>query len=223
MKPPTLVPRFRDYLRILGRYWIVIVCTTVLSAGAGWLAHKTTDPQYQASTKIFVETVGGAEVFDAYHGNRTATERALSIRQLARNPQVAKRTIDQLGLDQTPSELIGRITPVVRSALIEIYVTGESPELARDTANSVTYNLLALTDELADLDKGSDTDVVLVDAASGVGDTRGPLKKYLLLGAALGLGLSLVLVIALGRVRDSVLDEEHLAHLIGEKLAERHT
>jgi capsular polysaccharide biosynthesis protein len=222
MKPPTPVPRVRDYLRILARYWIVIVCATALSVGAGWLAHRTTDPLYQATSRVFVVAPGSAEVFDAYYGHLAAAGRAVSIQQLAKNPQVAKRTIDLLGLHQTPAQLIKRIKPAVHDTVVEIHVTGDSPELARDTANSVTVNLVALAQEMAALDK-SGTDVVPVDFATGASYGRPALKVYLQLGGLLGLALSVLLVIALGRWRDSVLTEEQVARIVDETAAGRTT
>jgi len=106
MKPPTPVPRIRDYLRIVARYWLIVVGATTLSVGAGWLANQTTDPIYQATSRLVVVAPASAEVFDAYYGHLAAAGRAVSVQQLAKNPQVAKRTIDQLGLHQTPAELI---------------------------------------------------------------------------------------------------------------------
>jgi capsular polysaccharide biosynthesis protein len=220
MKAPSPVPRIRDYLRIVAKYWLVIVITTVLSVAAGWLAHRTTDPTYQATTRLAVVAPASAEVFDAYYGHLAAAGRANSIGQLAKNPQVAKRTIDQLGLHETPAELIQRITPVVKDAVVEITVTGDSPELARDTADSVLFNLVAVTDELADLEK-SGTDVMVVDGASGVADHRAPLERYLELGGLLGFGLSVVMVIALGRARGAVLSEGQVAHVVDEAAAGR--
>jgi len=54
-----------------------------------------------------------------------------------------------------------------------------------------------------------------------VADHRAPLIRYLQLGGFLGFGLSVVLVIALGRVRGAVLSEEQVAHIVGETLPER--
>ena len=220
MRAPTPVPRIRDYLRIVARYWLIIVGATALSVGAGWLAHRTTDPVYQATSRLIVVAPASAEVFDAYYGHLAAAGRAVSIQQLAKNPQVAKRTIDQLRLHQTPDELINRIRPVVRDTVVEITVTGDTPELARDTVSSVTYNLKSLTDEMAALDK-SGTDVLVVDTASGVADHRAPLTLYLELGGLLGFGLSVLLVIGLGRARGAVLTEEQVAHIVGETAAGR--
>jgi capsular polysaccharide biosynthesis protein len=222
MKPPTPVPRVRDYLRILARYWIVIGCATVLSVGAGWLAHRTTAPVYQATTRVFVVAPGSSEVFDAYNGHLAAAGHAVSIQQLAKNPQVAKRTIDLLGLHQTPAQLIKRIKPAVQDTVVEINVTGDTPELARDTANSVTFNLVSLAQEMAALDK-SGTDVVPVDFATGASDNRKSLKVYLELGGVLGLALSVLLVTALGRARDSVLTEEQVARIVDEAAAGKTT
>jgi capsular polysaccharide biosynthesis protein len=216
MKAPSPVPRVRDYLRILARYWVIIVCVTALSVGAGWVAHRTTKPVYVATSRIFVVAPGSAELYDTYNGHLAAAGHATTIQQLAQNPQVVKRTIDQLGLQQTPAQLIKRIKPVVHDTLVEINVTGDTPELARDTAISVTYNLIALSKEMTDLDK-SGTDIVLVDSPSDAYDSRAPLKLYLQLGGALGLALSLLLVIALGRWRDSVLTTEQVARIVDER------
>lgn len=220
MKAPSPVPRARDYLRIVARYWLIIVAATLLSVVAGWFAHRSTDPIYVATTRVMVVAPGSAEVFDAYYGHLAASGRAASIAQLATNPQVAKRTIDQLNLDQTPADVVKRIKPLVRDTVVEITVTGDTLELARDTANSVLFNLMAVTDEMADLDK-SGTDVVVVDTASGAVDGRAPLLSYLQLGGGIGFGLSVVLVIAYGRTRGAVLSEEQVAHIVDESAAER--
>ena len=223
MKPPKQVPRAADYLQMLRDSWIVIVCATVLSVGAGWLARQTSEPVYQATTRVMVVTPGGAVVSDVWFGNMAAMARAFSIQQLTQNPQVAKRTIDQLGLHKTPAELTKNITAVLHSTVLEIYVKGDKgddAELTRNIANSVTFNLLRLSREMADLDK-SDSDLVLIDAASGVSDRRSPLTRYLLLGGLIGLGLSVVAVITLGLRRDKVLGERHIAHIIDETVAGR--
>jgi Mrp family chromosome partitioning ATPase len=109
---------------------------------------------------------------------------------------------------------------VVRDAVVEITVTGDSPELARDTANSVLFNMVAVTDEVGDLEK-SGTDLVVVDAASGAGDGRAPLLRYLQLGGAIGFGLSVVMVIAYGRVRGDVLSEGQVERIVAVSAAER--
>lgn len=220
MRAPSPVPRIGDYLRIVARYWLVIVITTTVSVGAGWLAHRSADPSYQATTRLIVVAPASAEVFDAYYGHLAAAGRATSVGQLAKNPQVAKRTIDQLGLEETPAELIDRVTPVVKDAVVEITVTGETPERARDTAASVLYNLVAVIGEMAVLET-SGTDVVVVDGASGVADRRAPLAQYLELGGVLGFGLSVVMVIALGRARGAVLAAGQVAHIVDEAAAGR--
>jgi capsular polysaccharide biosynthesis protein len=220
MRVPTPVPKVRDYVRIVARYWLVIVAATVLSMVAGWFAQRSTEPTYMATARLLVVAPGSAEVFDAYYGHLAAAGRAVSVGQLAKNPQIAKRTIDQLGLRETPAEVVKRITTVVRDAVVEITVTGDTPDLARDTTNSVVYNLVAVTDELGDLGK-SGTDVVVVDTASGVRDGRAPLTRYLQLGGGLGFGLSVVMVIAYGRTRGAVLSEEQVARIVDESAPER--
>jgi capsular polysaccharide biosynthesis protein len=220
MKAPTPVPRVRDYLRIVAKYWLVIVAATVLSAVAGWFAQRSTEPTYFATTRVMVVAPGSAEVFDAYYGHLAAAGRAVSVGQLAKNPQIAKRTIDQLELHETPADVVKRITTVVRDTVVEITVKGDTPELARNTANSVLFNLMAVTDELGDLGK-SGTDVVVVDTASRASDGRAPLARYLQLGAGIGFLLSVVMVIAYGRARGAVLSEDQVARIVEESAPER--
>ncbi len=216
MRAPTPVPRVRDYLRIVAKYWPIILVATVLSAAAGWFAHRDTEPNFLSTTRVMVVAPGSAEVFDAYYGHLAAAGRANSIAQLAKNPQVAKRTVDQLHLDETPTEVSKRVTTSVRDTVVEITVSGDTPQLAHDTANSILFNFMALSDEMGDLEK-SGTDVVVVDTASNPFDARPPVTKYLQLGGGIGFALSLVMVIAYGRVRGEVLSEEQVARIVKEE------
>jgi capsular polysaccharide biosynthesis protein len=220
VKPPTRVPRVRDYLQLLKGGWIVIVCATALSAGAGWLARETAPATYQATTRVFVVTPGGAEVVDAYYGNLSAEMRALTVQQLVRSTQVTKRTVDQLRLSQTPQELAGHITASVQKALVQIDVTGYDPEQTRAAANGITSNLIQLSREMSNLDTAAG-DVVLVDAATGVSDQRGALVGVLLLGGSLGLALSMVLLIAHGLATDRVLTRNQVGHIADEAFVGR--
>jgi capsular polysaccharide biosynthesis protein len=217
VKPPSQVPRVRDYLQLLTDGWIVIVCATALSAGGGWLARETTPATYQATTRVFVVTPGGAEVVDAYYGNISAEMRANTVQQLVRSSQVTKRTVDQLHLSETPQELAGRTTASAQKALVEIDVTGYDPELTRAAANGVTSNLIQLSREMSSLDTAAG-DIVLVDAATGASNQRGSLSGVLLLGGSLGLALSMVLVIARGLAKDRVLSRNHVGHIADEAI-----
>lgn len=214
------MPRLRDYLLMLRNGWIVILAATALSVGAGWVAWQTADPVYQSTAKVFATTKGSATPVDAYYGHLNSVSRTLTIQNLARSPQVTMRTIDQLGLDDTPGELASRITVVVTtSALMDVLVTGDDPALTRRTANAVAANLMQLTREMGGLDT-SNVDLVLVDSA-GPAQRAGSMWQFMIQAGALGLAVSVFLVLAYGLVRNKVLGKGHVDRVVDEAVAGR--
>lgn len=218
MRPPAHAPRVRDYLELLRRGWLVIVCATVLSAGAGWLAWQTAAPVYDSTARVFVTTPGGATPLDAYYGHLTSVSRTVTLQQLARSPQVTMRTIEKLELDDRPSQLAARISIRVKdSAMMDVIVTGRDPELTQATANAVAENLVALSRQMREVDTGS-AELILVDAADPA-IRRGSMWQALIPGGMLGLAFSAVMVLCYGLVRNRVLGKRHLDHVVDEAVA----
>lgn len=216
------MPRVRDYLQMLRNGWIVILAATALSVGAGWVAWETADPVYSSTARVFATTRGSATPVDAYYGHLNSVSRTLTIQSLARSPQVTMRTIDQLGLQDTPGDLASRVTVgVTTSALMEIQVTGGDPTLTRRTANAVAANLMQLTREMGGLDT-SNVDLVLVDSA-GRADRVGSMWQFMFHAGALGLAISAVLVLAYGLVRNKLLGKGHVDRVVDEVVAGRDT
>jgi capsular polysaccharide biosynthesis protein len=216
MRPPDRVPRPRDYLSLLAQGWIIIVCATLLSAGMGWLAsHRV----YQSSSRVFEVTPGGATSEDAYYGNLSSQSRTLTFQQLAKSSLITKRIIDRLGLHKTPDELAKNITVAgAEGTLLTVVVYGDDPNVTRATADAVTTEMIVLSRELAAVDTSA-PELVLVDPA-GPAVRSGTPYQYPLLGGALGLVLSAVLVIARGLVRENVTGRSQAAHIVAEETAE---
>ena len=220
MRPPARVPRGRDYLHLLANGWIVILLTTALSAGAGWVAWMTKDPVYSSTARVYATTKGAATPADAYYGNHNSVQRTLTIRSLARSPQVTVRTIDQLGLHDTPDDLANRIAVSAgQTALMDVVVTGDDPTLTRRTANAVAANLMLLTREMGTVDT-SNVDLALVDSA-GPGERQGQWWKLVLTAVGLGFAMSAVLVLGYGLVRNKTLGRRQIDHLVTEATAGR--
>jgi capsular polysaccharide biosynthesis protein len=212
------VPRIRDYLHLLKNGWIVILCATVLSVGAGWFAWQTSAPVYDSTARVFVTTPGGATPLDAYYGHLTSVSRTVTLQQLARSPQVTMRTIEALDLDDRPSQLASRISVRVKdSAMMDIVVTGRDPDLTQATANAVAENLVALSRQMREVDTAS-ADLILVDAADPP-VRRGSVWQVIIPGGMLGLAISAVLVLCYGLARNRVLGKGHLHHVVDEAVA----
>ena len=214
------MPRVRDYLQLLRNGWLVILCATALSVGAGWVSWDTATPVYRSTAKVFATTPGGATPVDALYGDLTAISRVLTVQRLARSSQVTVRTIDQLGLAETPSDLAADITVVVtKSALMDVMVTGHDADLTRRTANAVVTNLIQLNREMRRVDTASG-DLILVDPA-GPSDRQGSMWQPMLFGGVLGAVISVIAVIAYGLIGNKLLGKRHVDHIVGEAVAER--
>jgi capsular polysaccharide biosynthesis protein len=225
VKPPSNVPRVRDYLRMLANGWLVIGCATVLSAAAVvGVQQVMTEPTYVASTQVFAVVPGDAGVEAAFEGGRGATVRIDTYSQLATSRLVTERTIDEVGLNTTPDALAerisvasipGDISPYARpmSALMRIQVTGEDPDTTVDSANAVAKNLIAASQEVEWTESGPGAELVLVDSAASAAEQRPSIVKDLALGAAIGLVLSIAMVLAFGIARGTVLDRRQVDYV----------
>jgi capsular polysaccharide biosynthesis protein len=224
----------RDYWRILVRGWLVIIGATVLSAAAAVAAGQfLQDPVYTASTQVFAVVPGDAQTHAAYEGNRAASVRVQTYLELATSSIVTLRTIDQLGLQETPEELAERISvrsvpdtlsrfnfPV--SVLIGLTVSGSDPNSTVDIANAVTANLIGASEELEWSDSESGPSLVLIDDAKSAPEVSRPWLADAGTGAALGLVLSCLAVLAVGAGRDRILDRDQIGYLAsGSTVGER--
>jgi capsular polysaccharide biosynthesis protein len=224
------VPRVRDYVRMLAHGWLVILCATALSTVAAVLADRyLQDPVYVAETRVFAVVPGDAQTRAAYEGNRGASVRMRTYAQMATSTIVTQRTIDELGLQQTPEELAARITvdsvpdtlspfALPMSVLLRVQVSGSDPDDAVTTANEVTRNLIAASQEVEwnGADNQSGPNLVLIDQATSAHASGGSWLEAAGSGAALGLVLSCLAVLATGARRDAILNGGHLAHVADE-------
>jgi capsular polysaccharide biosynthesis protein len=214
------VPRVRDYLYLLRNGAIVILAATALSVGAGWIAWETSDAVYSSTARAFATTRGSATPLDAYYGHLNSVSRTLTIQRLARSPQITVRTVDQLGLPDTPDGLGSRITiGVTNSALMEIQVTGDDPTLTRRTTNAVAANLMQLTREMGGVDT-SNVELTIVDSA-GPAERVGSMWQFMLHAGLLGLTLSTILVLGYGLLRNKLLGKGDVDRVVDEAVAGR--
>lgn len=176
-----------------------------------------TTPLYQASTRLFVSTSAGASASELYQGNRLSQERVLSYTELVKGTTLAQRTIDKLGLNMTAGQLQQNVTATARpdTVLISLSVLDESPVRARDIANTLSDEFVALVRELETPEDGTPPDarVVVEQRASipanpVVPETLNNLLVGLCLGVVVGIGLALLREVLDNTVKDrSTLEE----------------
>jgi capsular polysaccharide biosynthesis protein len=215
VKVPAYAPTIRDYLHMAARGWFVIVLATALSAGVGCLTWLTSPPIYHSSTKVLVATPGAATSFDAFYGYLTSIARATTYGRLARSTQVTARTIQQLDLAETTDELAARITVLPdTSTIFDLGVTGRDPTQIQEIAQVATGHLIGVARQIATMD-GAGTELVQIDAA-GPAQRVGSVWQNIVVGAALGLVISVLLVIAYALIGDRLLGRGQLGRIVAE-------
>jgi capsular polysaccharide biosynthesis protein len=208
-------PALKDYGRMVVGGWSLILAATLLSLGAAWLASSLTAPAYTASSRVFLSAPGPSSPRAAMEGNRSSLVRVESYVNLVKSEQVLRRVIVDVGLDLSPEELGADVVvvPTPGSALIDIMVTTEDAEQARDIANSAALNLIQLTEEI-DLGRdGPVSAVTLIDAAS-LPSATSTLWSDLTLGGGVGFAIGAVLVIARGVRRDDIFAHSQVEDIV---------
>lgn len=196
----------QDFVGLLRSRWITVVVTTMLGVLAAVVLSLVTTPLYQASTRLFVSTTSGSSLSDIYQGNRLSQERVVSYAQLLMGQTLAQRTVDKLGLDLSAQELQANVKASVKpdTVLIDVHVLDASPVRARDIANTLSDEFVAMVREL-ETPPGTgvspDARVVVEQRASIPSDPVVPKSAR---NIAAGLGLGLVLGIGIATLRDAL-------------------
>jgi Mrp family chromosome partitioning ATPase/capsular polysaccharide biosynthesis protein len=118
----------RGYLAALRRQWVIVVAVLLVSllAAALWIARQ--DSQYASQMKIVVgqgEALFGPDVsFAVEPFTQTMTD-------LLESDIVARRVIDDLDLDSTPSELLDRLEVTTKPDASVLNLTYEDSDRAR--------------------------------------------------------------------------------------------
>ena len=202
----------RDYFRIFGRWWAVIVGLTLVGVGLGYATTFKSINQYlpdmfstdyQSTVSMFVATQNGTSVSEAYQNSQFSMDRALSYAGLATSEQVAQRAIDQLKSPIGAGDLRSRITaaPRPKTVLLDVNVRDADPAQAQTYASAVGDQMVGLVSELETSRRGGTpaAGVVVIDEANyPTAEIGWKLWKRLLLGGAVGLLLGLVAAIAVG-------------------------
>lgn len=194
-----------DFLAVLARRWRIVVGLVIVGiAVAAGLTYEAT-PSYRASTQLFVALDSAGTASELSFGAQFSSQRVKSYPDLVTSPLVLQPTIDELGLDMTPSELAANLTAEVapNTVLISVMADNPSPALAADIANSVATNLAAVVEALdkTRADRSSPVRVSVTRPAIAPSDPRTPVP---LLNLTLGLFFGLVAGVALAALREAL-------------------
>jgi Mrp family chromosome partitioning ATPase len=155
IQPPDEAQGVGRYVETLReRLWIVVTCTVITVVLA--IAYvATATKQYEAEADLLVIPVSQDAVplvgLPLIQESSDPSRPVETASRLVTNVDVATRVQEDLSLDQTPRDLLTKVTaePVAQSNIVAITTTATSPEAAQALANSfATETLAAQTEQL---------------------------------------------------------------------------
>jgi capsular exopolysaccharide synthesis family protein len=195
----------QDFVRLLRTRWVVI-CVTITVVVLGAVAYTLlTTPQYQASTRLFVSATGAASPGEVYEGNLFSQERVISYTKLITGETLAQRTIDKLHLAMSVETLRKKVKAEAaeNTVLIDVSVRDPSPTQARDIANALSDEFVAMVTELETPEDGARPDARIVVEQHASLPIR-PVVPRTALNVTTGIALGVLLGIGLAVLRDWV-------------------
>lgn len=194
-----------DYIRIIRKYWVLLVAATLVGVGAGALASLLQTPTYSASTQVFVSVQAGETTLDLAQGNAYTLSRVTTYANLVDSQRVLDGVIESLSLDESYTELDDRVsaTTVPETAIIQITATSDEPAEAAALADATAASLAATVDTIeARPESASPVQLSVVEQAAV---PTSPVSPRTTVNVALGALVGLALAAAFAILRE-VLD-----------------
>jgi succinoglycan biosynthesis transport protein ExoP len=183
-----------DYIRIIRKYWVLLVAATLVGVGAGALSSLLQKPVYSSTTQVFVSLQAGETTADLAQGNTFALSRVSTYANLVDSQRVLDGVIESLGLEETYSSLDSQIsaTTVPQATIIEITATSDDPAEAAALADAAAASLADTVDAIeARPDQGSPVQLAVVERAAVPLAPVSPRPTLnIALGAVIGLALA---------------------------------
>ena len=207
------------YLRILAKYWWVVVACIVIGAGTGYGYSLVRAKEYQSSATLLVAATPGSTITEGYQNDAFAQDRANTYSSLAASDQVAARVVSTLEAQMSPADLRSKITSATLpgTLMFTVAVTDADPSTAQIYANAVVDELVATVNELES--RGSEKAIagVLVVSPPSYPTEADGLGKGLqmILGAAGGLVVGLLGAILVGVLDRRVRGRDEVEALTG--------
>ncbi|MFC7448792.1 Wzz/FepE/Etk N-terminal domain-containing protein [Rhodococcus daqingensis] len=187
-----------EFLSAVRRRWRLFVAVVVACAAIGVGCALVVPAGYVSTVQLLV-AIDGTTTASAYENDQVVSGRVNSYVALLTSEAVAQRVVDELGLTTSARELAGDVNATIvppRTAVIDVAVTGESPDQARLLADTVAREFITYTDAL-ESPTGTDDQKIRTSIVTTASVPRAGLPRPLtfgVLGALVGLVLGSVAV-----------------------------
>jgi len=194
-----------DYLRVLRKYWVLIVALVLVGVAAAAAYSLAKTPEYSSSAKVFVSTQSSDNVSDLTQGNTYSQQRVKTYVNLVSTPIVLQPVIAALELNITAGQLGGQVSAVATpdTTIIQITATSEDPVLAAELANTTAESLTGVVAKIESTDDGATSPVKLTRVQEANVPTT-PGSPNVPLNLALGVLVGLALGIAFAVLRETL-------------------
>jgi len=134
----------RRYLRLVARWWWLLVVSAAIPMGVGYYLASQQQDVYQAKATIMVGSSLFQDPNPDLHEISLSNTLAAAYAELVRQGPVTQAVIARLGLERSPETLASQIATGIRSGahLLEIYVTDTNAEAAAVIANALADELI---------------------------------------------------------------------------------
>ncbi len=209
-----------EFVHLLRNRWVTICVTIAVAVMGAATVTLLTTPLYEASTRLFVSTASGTSVTELYEADSFYKERITSYTELLMGETLAQRTIAKLGIKMSATELQEHVKASAKAntVVIDLAVLDESPARARDIADALSDEFVAMVREVETPESGAapDARVVVEQRASLPEDPVSPkTAQNLLIGLAVGVFLGLGLGFLRERLDTTVKDRQTLEDFAG--------
>ncbi len=194
------------------RVWLIALCG-LLAAGIGFsISAFAIEPTYSSYIKLYVNnssiTLGNTSFSISASELAAAQNLVRTYGDILDSRSTLERVIDKADVDYTWKELSGMITyaPSNDTEIMRVTVTCEDPYEASKIANTIAEVLPMRISEIID---GASMEIV--DSAVPDLDKVGPsITKYTAVGLLLGVLISVIVLVVLALMDDTIYDEEYV-------------
>lgn len=207
-----------DLMELFSALWAkktIIILSAVFMALVAFVGTKMfVTPKYTSVTKLFVMTKNDDTSASAtYTDLQTGSMLTKDYMELVKSRPVLEKTISKLKLDVTPEELAGMITTETPTdtRIMSISVTDNDPKEAKQIADTLRKAFSVQITEIMNADS-----VNTVEEGNLPTSPSSPnVKKNMMLGALLGLVISMGFIVLISVLDDTVKTPEDVEKYLG--------
>lgn len=207
-----------DLMELFSALWAkktIIILSAVFMALVAFVGTKMfVTPKYTSVTKLFVMTKNDDTSASAtYTDLQTGSMLTKDYMELVKSRPVLEKTISKLKLDVTPEELAGMITTETPTdtRIMSISVTDNDPKEAKQIADTLRKAVSVQITEIMNADSVNTVEEGNLPTSPSSPDV----KKNMMLGALLGLVISMGFIVLISVLDDTVKTPEDVEKYLG--------